>query len=371
MTPRQRFVSTLKHQPVDRIPCMEIGLWGQTHERWVAEGMPADQPAVFITGSEFFGLDGCVDLPLGAAGPQPPFEETVIEETGDHLVFTDARGRTRKARLSGTVGGTRMSMDQYLRFPVTDRASFREMRARYEGDPRQRYPQDWPAGAAALNRSEQPVCLLNCYGDFGFYSMLRDTIGTEALSYLLYDNPGLIHEYLEFLCDYIIELLTPAVQAVAFDFMWIHEDLAGKGGPLLGPQQFREFILPCYERYVGFLKAGGVQVVLVDTDGDFGALIPAFLEGGVDGFNPMEVAAGMDPVAMRRKWGHSFAMVGGVDKREIAKGKREIEAQIEHLAPLVEEGGFIPWIDHAIPPEVSLANFEYYLERKRKIIFGE
>ena len=63
----------------------------------------------------------------------------------------------------------------------------------------------------------------------------------------------------------------------------------------------------------------------MDTDGDFESLIPLFLEAGIDGFAPMEVAAGMDPVAMREKYGKSFCMFGGVDKREIAKGRRAID----------------------------------------------
>jgi uroporphyrinogen decarboxylase len=294
----------------------------------------------------------------------------VIREEGDHLLFGDSMGRTRRARLSGTVAGTRMSMDQYLRFPVANRKDFLALRWRYEGAVEERYPADWEALVGRLRGTDNPVCLLSAYGEFGFYSMLRNWIGTEPLSYLFYDDPALIHECLEFLCDYIIRLLTPAVREVGFDFIWIHEDLAGKGGPLIGPNLFREFLLPCYLRYLAFLKSNGVEVVLVDTDGDFEALIPLFLEAGVDGFNPMEVAAGMDPVRMRREYGRSFCMVGGVDKREIAKGKREIDAQIARIAPLVEQGGYIPWIDHAIPPDVSLANFEYYLEQKRKIIFG-
>jgi uroporphyrinogen decarboxylase len=263
-----------------------------------------------------------------------------------------------------------MSMDRYLSFPVTDRASFRELRRRYEGEPLERYPENWPAPAARLNASAVPVVLMHAYSEFGFYSMLRNWIGTEPLSYLFYDDPGLIHECVEFLGDYIIRMLTPAVEAVRFDLVWIHEDLAGKGGPLLGPRLFREFLLPQYRRYVEFLKASGIGVVMVDTDGDFAALIPEFLEAGVEGFNPMEVAAGMDPVEMRRRWGRSFSMVGGVDKREIARGRRAIDAQIAHIAPLVEAGGYIPWIDHTVPPEVSLADFQYYLERKRELIFG-
>jgi uroporphyrinogen decarboxylase len=86
----------------------------------------------------------------------------------------------------------------------------------------------------------------------------------------------------------------------------------------------------------------------------------------------MEVAAGMDPVRIRQKYGPSFCMVGGIDKREIARGKREIDAQIRRvILPLLEEGGFIPTIDHSIPPEVSYDNFCYYLEQKRKAVWGE
>jgi hypothetical protein len=77
----------------------------------------------------------------------------------------------------------------------------------------------------------------------------------------------------------------------------------------------------------------------------------------------------MDPVMMRKKYGKSFCMVGGVDKREIAKGRQAIDAEIARLAPVIREGGYIPWIDHTVPPDTALADFEYYLEKKRKVIF--
>jgi uroporphyrinogen decarboxylase len=115
-----------------------------------------------------------------------------------------------------------------------------------------------------------------------------------------------------------------------------------------------------------------VQLVLVDTDGNFEALIPEFLDAGVEGFCPMEVAAGMDPVRMRRRYGKSFCMLGGIDKREIAQGRRAITRQINKvILPLIEQGGYIPTIDHSIPPDVSYNNFLYYLDKKRQAIFGQ
>jgi hypothetical protein len=371
MTTKERFINALLFRPVDRVPNLEIGPWRQTRDRWIREGAPAaafDQ--VFLSGNAHFGLDGCEGTALNPTGPIPPFEHEVLSETPETVVFRDAFGRVREGlKVDGKY--TSICMDHYIDFPVKDRTSFLEMRRRYEGPMEARYPQDWAAFAERAKTCDKPLGINNIYGDFGFYSMLRTWIGTEPLSYLFYDGPALVHECLEFLEDYILKLYARAVRDIQFDYIIIHEDLAGKGGPLIGPNLFREFILPHYKRYIEWLKSNGIRVVIVDTDGDFEALVPVFLEAGVDGFNPMEVAAGMDPVRIRKQYGKRFCMVGGIDKREIAKGPTAIDREIAKIAPLIEEGGYIPWIDHTVPPDTSLADFEYYLEQKRQIICGE
>ena len=370
MTTKERFVNALQFKPVDRIPNLEIGVWGQTRDRWLGEGASVDWfKSVFLAGNEHFGLDGCEGNCLNATGPLPPFDYRVLEETPEWLIFVDSVGRTRQGlKVDGKY--TSICMDHYIDFAVKDRKSFLDMRRRFEGNPDARYPQDWNAFVERMKRTEKPLGLNAIYGDFGFYSMLRTWIGTERLSYLFYDDPTLVKDCLEFFGDYIVRLYARAVRDLRFDYIIIHEDLAGKGGPLIGPNLFGEFILPHYKRYIEFLKSSGIRLILVDTDGDFEVLIPMFLEAGVDGFNPMEVAAGMDPVAMRKKYGKAFCMVGGVDKREIAKGKRAIDAEIAKIAPIVREGGYIPWIDHTVPPDTSLSDFQYYLERKHHVIVG-
>lgn len=370
MTTKERFINTLQFKAVDRIPFMEIALWGQTVKRWIGEGAPADLNSSLMMGNAYFGLEGYETARIDAIAPCPPFEARTIEENEEHIVFSDHLGRTRKGlKVDGKY--TSVCMDHYIAFPVKDAESFRAMRKRYEGDPAERYPRDWNAIAGKLRSSNKPVTLLDpLSGTFGYYSMLRNWFGTEPLCYLFYDEPDLIRECLDFLTEFAIRTLAPAVRDVKFDFYIIHEDLAGKGGPLIGPNLFREFILPHYKRFIEFLRKNGVGLILVDTDGDFEVLIPLFLETGIEGFCPMEVAAGMDPVATRKKYGKSFSMMGGVDKREIAKGKRAIDAQIAKLAPLIHDGGYIPTIDHSVPPDVSFSDFQYYLAQKRNVIFG-
>jgi len=373
MTGRDRFMKTLLFESTDCVPCMEIALWQQTKERWVAEGMPPEVGSDLMRGSEHFDLEGYDTVAIDATMPRPPLEHRVLEETDEHVLFVDALGRKRKALKTGTVGGQRMSMDQYVAFAVHDRESFRRFKQHYLGPTEERYPQDWAGVVAGLKASEKPLTLLDpLSGTFGYYSMLRNWMGTEGVSLLLYDDVALVEECLEFLTEFALRTLARAVTEVKFDFYYIHEDMSYKNGPLVSPAMFRRLFLPHYKRLIEFLRSHGVELIMVDTDGNHELLTPVFLDAGVDGFGPIERAADMDPVKIRRQYGQRVAMVGGVDKREIAKGRRAIEKEIAHtIAPILDQGGFIPTIDHAIPPDVSLADFEYYLDLKRKALAGE
>jgi hypothetical protein len=49
------------------------------------------------------------------------------------------------------------------------------------------------------------------------------------------------------------------------------------------------------------------------------------------------------------------------------KSPAAIAAEIERLAPLVEEGGYIPLPDHRVPPDVPLANYIFYLDEAKRV----
>jgi uroporphyrinogen decarboxylase len=221
-------------------------------------------------------------------------------------------------------------------------------------------------------KERQHVLVLgqNC-STLGFYWRAREWMGTENLSMAWYLQPDLIEEMMEFVADYTIELCRPVLEQVAPDYLFINEDMAMKTGPLLSPDLYRRYIFPHMKRLVEFIKGHGVPYVIVDTDGNSEPLIPALLDAGVDGIWPIERAAeDQDPLALRKKYGKSLRLWGGVDKRELARGRAAIDAHLTSLAPLVEEGGFIPTVDHTVPPDISLENLLYYFERKRLLLEG-
>jgi len=371
MTHRQHLQQILSGAQSGWVPNYELGCWGQTVERWLAEGMPVSRSRVgtmdMFEGEELFRLDRRNFARL-EAGMIPAFDAQVLAEDEETITARHSNGIVTRALKTGTVRGTRMSMDSYLSFPVTDRASWRALKRRYNAKDPVRYPFWWDEQARLWQQRDYPVVLMG-NGSFGLYSQLRSWVGTEPISYLFYDDPTLVDEMLEFAADFLLELVEPALPQVQFDYFSFFEDCAGKGGPLFGPKLFRRFFMKHYQRIIARLNGAGIRSIWVDSDGDCEALLPLWMEAGVTCSWPLEQASGMDPLRLRRKFGKELILAGGIDKMEIAKGRKAIEAELcRKLPPLLEQGGYIPFLDHAVPPDISYADFCYYVELKLKLM---
>ena len=60
-----------------------------------------------------------------------------------------------------------------------------------------------------------------------------------------------------------------------------------------------------------------------------------------------------------------------MDKRILTLGPAAIDAHLREMIPLIEQGGFIPTIDHTAPPDISWANFQHYMASKGKLLKGK
>ena len=146
------------------------------------------------------------------------------------------------------------------------------------------------------------------------------------------------------------------------------EDMAGRNGPLCSPAQFREFLQPGYHRVMTAAQRRGCRLSIVDSDGDPYAIVPNWLEEGVNIMFPVEVAAGADPYRWRREFGRDLRLRGGIAKQPLVEGGAAIDRELERIRPLFEQGGYIPHLDHLVPPDISYRNYCEYLEKKRKLI---
>ncbi len=371
MDPRERFLAVMEYQPVDRVPNWEAGAWEQTRERWKAE-----EPATrhfhwrWFWGEEPLDMDPREFVRFDN-GVYPALDEVTLAEDERTVTFRDSLGRVRRALKEGMVGQTRMSMDTYLSFPVRTLADWRAMERRFEVSARRLEP-NWRAMRVdGWRRRRVPLIFGENCSTLGFYWFAREMLGTEGLSYAFYDDPALVHAIMEHQADFLIESARPVLAETSVDYICLNEDLSYKTGPLLSPKCFSTFILPRLRRVIDFYKSNGVRYICVDTDGNPEAVIPLMMDVGVDAIWPMERAADQDPLRLRRKYGRSLRLWGGVDKRALAEGPAAIDAHLAELRPLIAEGGFIPTVDHVVPPDVSWADFRYYMESKARLLRGE
>jgi uroporphyrinogen decarboxylase len=125
---------------------------------------------------------------------------------------------------------------------------------------------------------------------------------------------------------------------------------------------FRKFALKHYRRVNDWLRSRGVKHIGLDSDGNVSKLVPVWLDAGINNLFPFEVQSGMDVLEVRKTYGRDLTLVGGIDKRALARGSEAIHTEIDRVMPLVEQGGYLPELDHSVPPDVTWPNFCEYVE---------
>jgi uroporphyrinogen decarboxylase len=379
MTQRGRYLRFIEKQEPGMLPLW--GDWVGPYDIWVRQGLPAAPDIYYSNGGElmrraylrdYFGFEGIYSCYWGTGrlpvnlGLCPPFERKTISQSNGYELFMDGEGVITKRRVdAGLAEGAAQYFEKSLHGPA-DWPKFRDdhLIVDHPGH----YPPDaeWDAIVERCKSRDSIVTV-----DAGsFYGKLRNWAGIEGISYLLHDEPGWVEEVADYLTDYYIAVLRRAVTDIPdIDCALFWEDMCYKTGPLCSPAMFREFFLPGYKKVTKFLRENGVVSFWVDCDGNIEQLIDLWLEGGVNGFYPLEAASGMDAYEIKRKYGDKVLLWGGVDKRAIAAGPEAIERELAKAKRAAALGGYIPLCDHGVPDDVSFENFCYY-DRRRKEIFG-
>ena len=354
---RERFLRICNFEPAAPPHWDTLGFWNETVARWRMEGLPAG-----VDPGAYFGQEGAYRLPVDSGFCHipllPAFEHEVLADEGESIVFRDAQGivkRDRKPEFG-------VSMSQFLDFPVKGRADWEALKWRLDPDTPERYP-NW-SELGFLDAPDLPVMAHIC----GAYGTPRNLFGEERLAYAYYDQPDLIHDIQRHWTDFYCRLFSRVLEHARLDYVYIWEDMAFKNGPLISPKTFAEFMLPYYKELNSHLRSLGVKMIMVDSDGDPRPLLDMFVESGVNFFMPFEIAAGMDPLPIREKYGDKLVIWGGIDKRELAKDLDAVEREVAGKVPkLMETGGFIPAVDHLVPPDVSFENYSRFIELVRQI----
>jgi uroporphyrinogen decarboxylase len=353
---------------VDRVPDIEFGYWPQTIRRWLKEGVlleltREETEQMFLRKlDDFFGFEHEGHGITLRARMNPEFEETAIEQRTSSVIVLDKKGVTAERFMHDQ---DESSIPHYIKFPIEKPEDWPAMKERFRFDDpwREHLAADMDQIRAAMFAGKA-IHASGC----GFYGQLRHWMGTENLSYAFFDMPDLIHEMVEHWAEMLARQIERLPADICIDFFAWWEDMAGRNDPLCSPAQFREFLQPGYRRVMGALHKRGCRLSHVDCDGNPGTIVGNWLEEGVNVMFPIEVEAGADAYEWRRRFGKELRLRGGIRKQPLVDGGAAIDRELDRIRPLFEEGGYIPHLDHLVPPDISYKNYCEYLEKKRKFI---
>jgi uroporphyrinogen-III decarboxylase len=350
MTARERFLAILDYRPPDAPLLMQwMGFSDAVLARWRREGLPAEADPY-----AYFGLAQARSVPV-TVFPYPPRADIELERAGTRRIVLDNRD------LRVLHDEAAPYFPKYTGHPVQSRADWERYAARLNTGDEARYDALREA-AAALRASDRPVVLglRGCWEIRYFLGM------TEALV-MLHDDAGFVVEMLDRWFAHQWQIVDRVCEHVVPDAVCLWEDLAYKNGPFISPAMYRRFFARYHAETARRLRSHGIRHFLVDCDGNIDSLLPLFLENGITGTYPLECQSEADPVKFRRQYGRRVQLIGGIDKRALIRGREATRAEVEHkLSSLVAESGYLPGTDHAVPPEVSLETFRYYVDHLRE-----
>jgi len=151
------------------------------------------------------------------------------------------------------------------------------------------------------------------------------------------------------------------------DVMLTGDDLGMDIGPLISPRMWREYLKPRLKRVFEAYKAARPDVILAyHSCGSIMPFVDELIEIGMQVLNPIQVTAqGMDPVALKAKYGRQLAFFGGIDQRQVlpAGTPEDVEAEVRRrILQMGHGGGYLLAPTHDIqsdtPVENVLALFE-------------
>ena len=377
MKGRERFIRTTHFEEPDRVP-HALQFWQLTLDRWSREGFKLDFALKESNSTEkydaltdkssniraicdFFDLDMIPPWNSGSYFYQtefsPMFPIKIVEEGEDWMISTDSWGIKKRNRKD--LG----SVPQFLDFPVKYREDFEKIKDRYDSEDEKRYAEDYEKRIQkAVEEERFPIG----WGFPGFFGFGRWMMGLNRLLMAFFRDKNLIHEMFGFWSDFITKMAKRALE-LQVDYLGIWEDMAYRHGPMISPKTFKEFMVPYYKRVTDIFRNKGVDVAIVDSDGDINPLIPLWLKGGVNGFLPLEVRAGVDAISLKEKYGDKIILFGNIGMDALRKGSKAIDQEIgKKFKKLLPGGGYIASTDHHIPADVSYQNFQHYYKRIRE-----
>lgn len=352
---RERYIAHCLFEDTGREMFCE--LFGPLHaleEEWRAAGVSEAE-----IGMRAFDWDYVPTAWLaGNTGAVTGITPVVLEDTPERTLSVDHMGRhTELIKKSATIP---LPLDH----PVSCPDDWEKVRHWYAFDEKR-----VDRGALPRLKKRRDAGQLTLIGFPGAFDEPRQLMGEAALCIACYEEPEMLRDMLDTFADCAVKVIERVGESVPIDCLFVHEDMAGKSGPLFGPAQIREFFRPYYRKIWEAAKAYGARLFSQDSDGDISPVLPDLIDCGLNCIHPMEPVGGNDMVELRKKYGTKICFKGGINKHALLREPDAVRRELEYrLDPGLMGGGTVFGLDHRIPNGVKIETYRYYVSLGREML---
>jgi uroporphyrinogen decarboxylase len=154
----------------------------------------------------------------------------------------------------------------------------------------------------------------------------------------------------------------------AIDLAEYNDDVGGQGGLMMSPSMWRRYLKPRIAAMFDLIHSYG-KPVRYHSCGGVREIVPDLIDIGLDVLTPVQpLAAGMEPLALKRDFGRDITLHGGIDMQELLPhaSAAEVRDEVRRLADALNaDGGWIACSSHNLqpdtPPENIVAMYETLL----------
>lgn len=350
LTGKERISRLFRHEPVDRIGWYEQ-FWGQTGTKWIQEGYGTDFTAEFsLDMDEYWAID------LTA---RPQYEKEILEEKEDIIIQLDGNWATMKWHKdhSGTPEHIGFFIDDREKWesivkPLLTDDSLLEKRIDFEG-----------------YREKKQYCkereMFFVLSGVNVFEAMHPLVGHEEMLAAMVYDPEWIEDMANTYADLIIRAQKLLFEKEGLpDGIWYYEDMGYKQSPFMSPAMYDRFLYPLHKRTCDFAHSLGLPVIM-HSCGFVEPLLDGMVRAGIDGYQAIEIKAGMDLLRIYEKYGDQILLMGGIDVRVLYSNDRAlIDAELEKKIPAVMgKNCYVLHSDHSIPPTVDFDTCKYFMEK--------
>jgi uroporphyrinogen decarboxylase len=211
------------------------------------------------------------------------------------------------------------------------------------------------------------MCVIGSGGFAHFAEFLNWLMGYETLCYALFVHRELVEAIARKLEDIYVAVIRRLLEFDRVKIIWGSDDMGFRSGPLISPDDLREFVLPGH-RLMAELSHQAGRPYLLHSCGDLELIMEDLIESvGIDARHSFEDII-EDVVTAHRRYGDRIAMLGGIDVDFLCRSTEYgIRSRVRHtLDQCMPGGGYCLGSGNSIANYIPIDHYLAMLDEGRR-----